>query len=103
MQTVTSKDGSRIAYDRLGSGPAVILVGGALGYRKFKKMEELATLLAERCTVINYDRRGRGDSTEVKAPVLARSAIGLRSSAKAPFALEREIEDIEALIEATGG
>jgi pimeloyl-ACP methyl ester carboxylesterase len=86
MKTVTSKDGSRIAYDRFGSGPAVILVGGALGYRRFKKMESLARLLAQRCTVINYDRRGRGDSTEVK-----------------PFALEREIEDIEALIEAAGG
>jgi pimeloyl-ACP methyl ester carboxylesterase len=86
MHTVTSKDGSRIAYDRLGSGPAVILVGGALGYRKFKKMEELAELLAESCTVINYDRRGRGDSSEVK-----------------PFAVEREIEDIQALIEAEGG
>ncbi len=86
METVTSKDGSRIAYDRFGSGPAVILVAGALGYRKFKKMEELAKLLAERCTVINYDRRGRGDSTEVK-----------------PFAVEREIEDIQALIEAEGG
>jgi pimeloyl-ACP methyl ester carboxylesterase len=86
MHTVTSKDGSRIAYDRLGSGPTVILVGGALGYRKFKKMEELANLLAEHCTVINYDRRGRGDSTEVK-----------------PFAVEREIEDIQALIEAEGG
>jgi pimeloyl-ACP methyl ester carboxylesterase len=86
VQTVTSTDGSRIAYDRLGSGPAVILVGGALSYRKYKKMEELAKLLAERCTVINYDRRGRGDSTDVK-----------------PFALEREIEDIAALIEAEGG
>jgi pimeloyl-ACP methyl ester carboxylesterase len=86
MQTVTSKDGSRIAYDRLGSGPTVILVAGALGYRKFNKMEELANLLAERCTVINYDRRGRGDSTEVK-----------------PFALQREIEDIQALIDAEGG
>ena len=86
MHTVTSKDGSRIAYDRLGSGPTVILVGGALGYRKFKKMEELAALLVERCTVVNYDRRGRGDSTEVK-----------------PFAVEREIEDIAALIEAEGG
>jgi pimeloyl-ACP methyl ester carboxylesterase len=86
MHTVTSRDGSRIAYDRYGSGPAVILVGGALAYRKFKKMEELAKLLAERCTVINYDRRGRGDSTEVK-----------------PFALEREIEDIAALMEAEGG
>ena len=86
MQLVTSKDGSRIAYDRLGSGPKVILVGGALSYRKYNKMEELAELLAERCTVINYDRRGRGDSTEVK-----------------PFALEREIEDFAALIEAEGG
>jgi pimeloyl-ACP methyl ester carboxylesterase len=86
METVTSKDGSRIAYDRYGSGPAVILVGGALSYRKFKKMEELARLLADRCTVINYDRRGRGDSTEVQ-----------------PFAVEREIEDIAALIEAEGG
>jgi pimeloyl-ACP methyl ester carboxylesterase len=86
MRTVTSKDGSRIAYDRYGQGPTVILVGGALGYRKFKKMEELAKLLAERCSVVNYDRRGRGDSTEVK-----------------PFALEREIEDIAALIEAEGG
>jgi pimeloyl-ACP methyl ester carboxylesterase len=86
VETVTSKDGSRIAYDRQGSGPVVILVAGALGYRKFKQMEQLAELLADRCTVINYDRRGRGDSTEVK-----------------PYALEREIEDIAALIEAAGG
>jgi pimeloyl-ACP methyl ester carboxylesterase len=86
MQTVTSKDGSRIAYDRHGSGPVVILVAGALGYRKFSKMEEIAKQLAEHHTVINYDRRGRGDSTEVK-----------------PFAVEREIEDIQALIEAEGG
>jgi pimeloyl-ACP methyl ester carboxylesterase len=86
METVISKDGSRIAYDRVGSGPPVILVAGALGYRKFNKMQELAKLLAARCTVLNYDRRGRGDSTEVK-----------------PFALEREIEDIQALIDAAGG
>ena len=86
METVISKDGSRIAYDRYGAGPTVILVGGALGYRKFNQMQALARLLADRCTVINYDRRGRGDSTEVK-----------------PFALEREIEDIQALIDAAGG
>ena len=85
MFTVTSNDGSRIAYDRRGSGPTVILVAGALGHRNFKKIVELARLLAEHCTVINYDRRGRGDSTEVK-----------------PFALEREIEDLQALIEAEG-
>ena len=86
METVTSKDGTTIAFDRYGSGPAVILVAGALGYRKFKQMEQLARLLGERCTVINYDRRGRGDSTEA-----------------GPFALEREIEDIGALIDAAGG
>jgi pimeloyl-ACP methyl ester carboxylesterase len=89
MQTVTSKDGTTIAYDRLGEGPAVILVGGALSQRHGKpdKMDELARLLAERgFTVINYDRRGRGDSGDTK-----------------PYAVEREIEDIEALIEAAGG
>jgi pimeloyl-ACP methyl ester carboxylesterase len=86
VETVTSNDGSRIAYDRIGEGPTVILVAGALGYRKFNKMEELARLLSGHCTVINYDRRGRGDSTEVK-----------------PFALEREIEDIAALVDAEGG
>jgi pimeloyl-ACP methyl ester carboxylesterase len=72
MQTVTSKDGTTIAYDDYGSGPAVILVGGALSYRKFKKMRELAERLAGRCTVINYDRRGRGDSAEVKPFALSR-------------------------------
>jgi pimeloyl-ACP methyl ester carboxylesterase len=85
MQIVTSKDGSRIAYDRYGAGPRVILVAGALGYRKFNKMEEIAQSLSDRFTVINYDRRGRGDSSEAT-----------------PFALEREIEDIQALIDAEG-
>ena len=86
METVISSDGSRIAYDRNGSGPVVILVGGALSRRGFDKMEELAALLADRCTVVNYDRRGRGDSTEA-----------------GPFSVEREIEDIAALIDAHGG
>ncbi|HEX2127974.1 MAG TPA: alpha/beta hydrolase [Solirubrobacterales bacterium] len=86
METVTSADGTRIAFDRYGSGPTVILVAGALGFRRFKRMEELAQLLADSCTVINYDRRGRGDSTEVK-----------------PYALEREFEDLAALTEACGG
>jgi pimeloyl-ACP methyl ester carboxylesterase len=62
MYTVTSADGTRISYDRPGEGPAVILVNGALGYRKFKTMEQIAAALSERCTVINYDRRGGGDS-----------------------------------------
>jgi pimeloyl-ACP methyl ester carboxylesterase len=86
VELVTSRAGSRIAYDRSGSGPVVILVGGALSYRKFKQMEELAELLSDHCTVVNYDRRGRGDSTE-----------------GGPNALEREIEDLDALIEAEGG
>src|SRR4051794_9319750 len=86
MPTVTSEDGTRIAYDRSGAGPALILVGGALGYRKFKKFEQIAIALSEHCTVINYDRRGRGDSGEA-----------------GPVSVQHEVEDIAALIEAVGG
>jgi pimeloyl-ACP methyl ester carboxylesterase len=86
METVTSADGTWIAYDRSGEGPAVILTGGALGYRKFKTMEQIATGLSEHCTVINYDRRGRGDSGPA-----------------GPASVEREVEDLAALIEVVGG
>ena len=87
MKTVTSKDGTTIACDRWGEGPAVILVDGALQYRAFDQgMVSLAELLAPHFTVIHYDRRGRGDSSDTL-----------------PYALEREIEDIEALIDDTGG
>src|SRR5436305_7492358 len=86
MYTVTSADGTRIAYDRYGEGPAIILVSGALGYRKFKKFEQIATALSEHCTVINYDRRGRGDSGEA-----------------GPVSVEHEVDDIAALIDAVGG
>jgi pimeloyl-ACP methyl ester carboxylesterase len=87
MQTVNSADGTRIAYDQYGEGPAVILVGGALAYRKFKKFEQISEALAERhLTVINYDRRGRGDSGEA-----------------GPASVEREVEDIAALIDSVGG
>ncbi len=86
MDRVTSADGTRIAYDRYGQGPAVILVNGALGYRKFKTMEQIAAGLAEHCTVINYDRRGRGDSGPA-----------------GPASVEREVEDLAALIGAVGG
>src|SRR6266566_7033718 len=84
--TVTSKDGTRIAYDKIGHGPAVILVAGALCSRSFWSGPELAKLLARSLTVYNYDRRGRGESGDTK-----------------PYALEREIEDIEALIDEAGG
>lgn len=86
MQTVNSKDGTTIAFDRLGQGPPIILVGGAFSYRAFPKLVQLAELLAEQFTVINYDRRGRGDSGDT-----------------APYAVDREIEDIQALIDAIGG
>jgi pimeloyl-ACP methyl ester carboxylesterase len=86
MKTATSNDGTNIAYDELGEGPPLILVGGALNTRSFGPNGLLASPLAERFTVINYDRRGRGDSGDTR-----------------PWAVEREIEDIEALIEAAGG
>jgi pimeloyl-ACP methyl ester carboxylesterase len=86
MQTVISTDGTRIAYDRYGDGPAVILVNGALGYRKFKTIEQIATALSEHCTVINYDRRGRGDSGPA-----------------GPASVQHEVEDLAALIDTVGG
>ena len=86
METVTSQDGTRIAFDRIGQGPPVVLVGGAFSYRLFPKMVELAELLAERFTVLNYDRRGRGDSSDTP-----------------PYAIDREIEDLHALVGTVGG
>lgn len=87
MQTVTSADGTRIAYDRYGeSGPVVILVNGAMSFRKFKKFEQIATSLSEHCTVLNYDRRGRGDSGPA-----------------GPVSVQHEVDDIAALIETVGG
>ena len=92
MKTVTSKDGTTIAFDQWGAGPVVVLVDGALQYRAFDQgMVPLAELLAQHFTVIHYDRRGRGDSTD------------WRLGAVQPYALEREIEDIEALIDEAGG
>jgi len=86
MQHAQSRDGTTIAFDRLGQGPPIILVGGAFSYRAFPKLVQLAELLAGQFTVINYDRRGRGDSGDT-----------------APYAVQREIEDLQALIGAVGG
>jgi pimeloyl-ACP methyl ester carboxylesterase len=86
MDKVTSKDGTQIAYDKRGEGQAVILVDGALCYRTFGPMPRLSELLSPHFTVYNYDRRGRGDSGDTQ-----------------PYALEREIEDLEALIDEAGG
>lgn len=84
--TVRSPDGTSIAYDSAGHGPALILVGGAFSYRGWKGWKELSELLAPRFTVVNYDRRGRGDSGDAPA-----------------YAVEREIEDLDALVRAAGG
>lgn len=83
MKTVTSKDGTAIAFDQEGQGMPLILVTGALGTRADN---DLVPLLAPHFTVINYDRRGRGDSGDTP-----------------PYAVQREVEDIEALIDQAGG
>jgi pimeloyl-ACP methyl ester carboxylesterase len=80
--SVTSKDGTTIVFDKSGKGPAVILVGGAFQHRAIdQNTAQLAAILAPYFTVFHYDRRGRGDSGDIQ-----------------PYAVEREIEDIEALI-----
>jgi pimeloyl-ACP methyl ester carboxylesterase len=84
VDKVTSKDGTTIAFDRLGDGPPVILVCGGSTDRMANA--PLAALLAPHVTVFNYDRRGRGDSGDT-----------------APYGVEREIEDIDAVITAAGG
>ncbi|HZB01462.1 MAG TPA: alpha/beta hydrolase [Actinomycetota bacterium] len=84
MQFVRSADGTPIAFEKLGTGPPLIIVGGALSDRA--AAVPLATLLADRFTVIAYDRRGRGDSGD-----------------SPPYAVERELEDLAALIAEAGG
>ena len=86
MPHVTSADGTKIAYERQGSGLPVILVDGALGYRALGFSKKLADELADRFTVYTYDRRGRGESTDT-----------------VPYSVQREVEDIEALIAVAGG
>lgn len=87
MQFTHSADGTKIAYDIAGEGSPVVLVGGATAHRAVDPATgALAGLLAERHTVLNYDRRGRGDSGDTL-----------------PYAVEREIEDLAAVIDAAGG
>jgi pimeloyl-ACP methyl ester carboxylesterase len=84
MDFVTSRDGTTMGYDKLGAGPPVVLVSGGSVDRS--DHAPLAGALSDAFTVYNYDRRGRGPSGD--AP---------------PYAVQREIEDIEAVIEAAGG
>jgi pimeloyl-ACP methyl ester carboxylesterase len=85
-RVATSKDGTRIAFEKTGSGPAVIVISGALSHRSLYRDQSLPARLSEHFTVYLYDRRGRGESTDVQ-----------------PYAVEREIEDIEALLDDAGG
>ena len=84
LERVTSADGTTIAYERSGQGPAIVLLPGGSVDRHSN--DGLAAVLSSSETVYNVDRRGRGDSGDTL-----------------PYAIEREIEDIAAVIDATGG
>jgi pimeloyl-ACP methyl ester carboxylesterase len=86
VATVTSRDGTEIAFDRVGEGPPVVLVGGALNDRTTPPLVELAGHLTSGFTVYTYDRRGRGASGDAPS-----------------YAVVREVEDLEALIDEAGG
>jgi pimeloyl-ACP methyl ester carboxylesterase len=84
MERITSKDGTTIAFEQFGNGPPIIVVSGASTDRS--NNARIAAALAEHSTVLNHDRRGRGDSSDTL-----------------PYAVEREVEDLQALVEAAGG
>lgn len=85
-QTVTSKDGTTIAYDVRGTGPPLVIVNGALSVRNFVFARKMAEGLANRFMVYNYDRRGRGDSTD-----------------NAAYSVAKEIDDVAAMCRVAGG
>ncbi|MEU2755065.1 MULTISPECIES: alpha/beta fold hydrolase [Streptomyces] len=84
MDTVVSRDGTPIVHETRGSGPALVLVGGAMTTREHAA--RLAGLLADSFTVVTYDRRGRGRSGDTR-----------------PYAVRREVEDLAEVIRAVGG
>ena len=86
MSTVVSRDGTNIVYDRVGEGRPLVLVDGALCHRKFGPSGPLAARLSKDFAVITYDRRGRGESGDTQ-----------------PYSVGREVEDLEALVQANGG
>ena len=85
MPRLRSADGTVIGYDRTGSGPVVVLVDGALAYREYRGGRPLAAALASDYTVVAYDRRGRGESTDVS-----------------PYSVDRELDDLAALVDDVG-
>jgi pimeloyl-ACP methyl ester carboxylesterase len=87
MEKLSSKDGSTLALQRVGSGPPLILIGGAFcDHRARAAGLPLADSLAQRFTVLCYDRRGRSESTQAS-----------------PYAVARELEDLATLLDAAGG
>ena len=84
--TTISRDGTLIAYDRSGRGPAVVVVDATFGSRTFGPNVKLPARLSAHHTVFHYDRRGRGGSGDTR-----------------PYAVAREVEDLEAVIDAAGG
>jgi pimeloyl-ACP methyl ester carboxylesterase len=85
-RVVTSKDGTRIAYEVLGQGPPLVFVAGALGSRSISFARKMRAELAQSFTVYDYDRRGRGESGDTQ-----------------PYSVAREIEDLAAVVELAGG
>lgn len=85
-KTVTSTDGTNIAYSTAGSGPALVLVDGALCSRDFGPAKKFTAALRDGFTVYTYDRRGRGESGDTQ-----------------PYDVQREVEDLAAVIDAAGG
>ncbi len=85
MANVKSKDGTSIAYDKTGKGPALVLVDGAFCFREYGVTPDIVPLLSDHFTVYSYDRRGRGESTD-----------------NAPYSVDNEIEDLKKIVEITG-
>lgn len=83
---VTSKDGTRIAYDKVGSGPTLLIVNGAMGFRGNAFAKKFQAEFAKHFTVIDYDRRGRGESGDTP-----------------PYSVNKEVEDLAALVAGPGG
>src|SRR4030095_2127883 len=86
MKKILSKDGTAIAVERTGRGPALVFVDGAMCYRASGPSHSMAAALAEHFTVLTYDRRGRGDSSD-----------------SGPYDVQREVDDLDAVIREAGG
>lgn len=82
----TSADNTDVAYEVTGSGPTLVIVEGALCHRAMGAFDELAPIMADRFTVVGYDRRGRGES----------------GPCRSPYAVQQEVEDLVAVLDCVG-